>query len=119
MRRSRGKLRRRRRREIFLNGFQGFLFPGERIQERGSGSIFENCFTPSRQVYFPPVPSENISKDYDDIPIRRSYVRDVLQRLEFTRGVSVEEIGHVRYGPHRYPLVLARYPRRWNAKNPT
>jgi len=65
------------------------------------------------------VPSENISKDYDDIPIRRSYVRDVLQRLEFTRGVSVEEIGHVRYGPHRYPLVLARYPRRWNAKNPT
>ena len=49
--------------------------------------------------------SERILRNYDDIPIVRSYDREVVQRLGRCRGISIEEIGRVQYGSYRYPLL--------------
>lgn len=53
---------------------------------------------------------DQLSKDYDDIPIRRSYKREVVRRLtkwhNATYANALEELGNVVYGSHTYPLFM-------------
>lgn len=48
--------------------------------------------------------------DYDDIPIRRSYDREVVRRLTKWHTTAyanaLEELGKVAYGSHTYPLFM-------------
>ncbi len=57
-----------------------------------------------------PVPSHQPSKDYDDIPIVRSYDREVARPLLDIKGGIVTTLRRVRYGSHNYPVFSVQYP---------
>ena len=58
-------------------------------------------------------------RDYDDIPIRRSYDREVVGPLTRVQGGNVTTLRRLRYGSHNYPLLLVQYPAAFVHTHPT
>lgn len=63
--------------------------------------------------------SEQSPRDYDAIPIRRSYDREVMTPLAHLRGGEVTTLRRLRYGSHNYPLFSVQYPAVFSPAHPT
>ena len=62
---------------------------------------------------------ETVAQDYDDIPIRRSYEREVMQPMKGVKGGTVTELRRLRYGSHNYPLFSVQYPALFDPTHPS
>lgn len=58
-------------------------------------------------------------KNYDAIPIRRSYDREVVSPLLHLQRGEVTMVRRLRYGSHNYPLLSVQYPAVFSPTHPT
>lgn len=63
--------------------------------------------------------SDQPFKDYDDIPIVRSYDREVVSPLSRLQGEGVTTLRRLRYRSHNYPLLSVQYPAVFSPTHPT
>lgn len=65
------------------------------------------------------MPPDQPSKDSDNIPIRRSYDREVARPLSEVKGGIVSTLRRLRYGSRNYPLLSVQYPAAFAPTHPT
>lgn len=58
-------------------------------------------------------------RNYDDIPIRRSYEREVVSPLSRLRRGEVTTLRRICYGSHNYPFLSVQYPAVFSPVRPT
>ncbi len=63
--------------------------------------------------------SEKSPNDYDDIPIVRSYERELARPLGGLKEGIVTILRRLRYGSHNYPLFSVQYPAVFAPERPT
>lgn len=65
------------------------------------------------------MPFSDTSRDYDAIPIVRSYDREVVRPLEALKGGAVTTLRRLRYGSHNYPFLSVQSPPVVRPEHPT